>query len=70
MFGMSGPLAIDSDLLTRGPAGSVKLIPVAHPDHPLAGMGKVISAEARDHVQLVLTDRSSLTRAAISGWWR
>ncbi len=62
MFGLSGPLEMTNDLLARGPAGAVKLIPVAHPDHPLAAMGKVTSAEARDHLQLVLTDRSSLTR--------
>jgi len=74
MFGVSGPLEITNDLLVRGPAGSVKLIPVAHPDHPLAGLEKVTSAEARDHVQLVLTDRSSLTRdhdfgvVAVKSW--
>ena len=61
MFGISGPLDVSNDLLVRGPAGSVKLIPVAHPDHPLARMGQITAAEARDHVQLVLTDRSSLT---------
>jgi len=62
MFGLSGPLESSTDLLVRGPAGSVKLIPVAHPDHPLAGREKVTSAEASDHIQLVLTDRSSLTQ--------
>ncbi|HEY2011111.1 MAG TPA: LysR family transcriptional regulator [Rhizomicrobium sp.] len=61
-FGISGPLPLESDLLTRGPAGSVKLLTVAAPDHPLAQMAVPISAAlARDHVQLVLTDRSSLT---------
>ncbi len=50
-----------NDLLLRGPAGAVRLIPVAHPDHPMAQLGKVTGAAARDHVQLVLTDRSSLT---------
>jgi DNA-binding transcriptional LysR family regulator len=38
------------------------LIPVAAADHPLAQMGGPISpAIARDHIQLVLTDRSRLT---------
>jgi DNA-binding transcriptional LysR family regulator len=61
-FGISGPLPLESDLLTRGPAGSVKLLTVAAPDHPLAKLAVPISAAlARDHVQLVLTDRSSLT---------
>jgi DNA-binding transcriptional LysR family regulator len=59
-FGISGPLPMESDLFTRGPAGAVKLIPVAAPDHPLAG-AKVSAALARDHIQLVLTDRSLLT---------
>jgi DNA-binding transcriptional LysR family regulator len=61
MFGVSGPLEMTSDLLVRGPAGSVKLVPVAHPDHPLASLAKITSADAAEHVQLVLTDRSSLT---------
>lgn len=62
VFGVSGPLELASDLLTRGPAGSVKLVAVAAPNHPLANLGVPISAAmARDHIQLVLTDRSALT---------
>jgi DNA-binding transcriptional LysR family regulator len=62
-FGVSGPLERATDLLTRGPAGSVKLLPVAAPDHPLAQMpGPISAASARDHVQLVMTDRSTLTQ--------
>ena len=61
-FGISGPLELASDLLTRGPAGSVKMLPVAAPDHPLALIpGPISMAAARDHIQLVLTDRSQLT---------
>jgi DNA-binding transcriptional LysR family regulator len=61
-FGISGPLELASDLLTRGPAGSVKMLPVAAPGHPLALMqGAISMAAARDHIQLVLTDRSQLT---------
>jgi DNA-binding transcriptional LysR family regulator len=74
-FGVSGPLEMASDLLTRGPAGSVKLLAVAAPDHPLALMaGPVSAATARDHIQLVLTDRSSLTEGrdfgvvAVKSW--
>ena len=74
-FGVSGPLEMASDLLTRGPAGSVKLLAVAAPDHPLALMpGPVSAAIARDHIQLVLTDRSLLTEGrefgvvAIKSW--
>ena len=61
-FGISGPLEMPSDLLARGPAGSVEMIPVAAPSHPLAQMPGIIGASAtRDHIQLVLTDRSQLT---------
>jgi DNA-binding transcriptional LysR family regulator len=62
VFGVSGPLELASDLLVRGPAGSVKLVAVAAPGHPLANLGVPISAAlTRDHIQLVLTDRSALT---------
>ncbi|HWA69397.1 MAG TPA: LysR family transcriptional regulator [Rhizomicrobium sp.] len=61
-FGVSGPLELANDLLARGPAGSVKLVAVAAPGHPLALIaGPVSQALARDHIQLVLTDRSQLT---------
>ena len=61
-FGLSGPLPIESDALTRGPAGSIKLVPVAAPGHPLAQQGKISAVQLRDHIQLVLTDRSALTQ--------
>jgi DNA-binding transcriptional LysR family regulator len=62
VFGVSGPLELANDLLTRGPAGSVKLVAVAAPGHPLAGLpGPISQSLARDHIQLVLTDRSALT---------
>src|ERR1041384_940631 len=62
-FGISGPLELASDLLVRGPAGSVKLVPVAAPAHPLALMQAPVSTtETRNHIQLVLTDRSALTQ--------
>jgi DNA-binding transcriptional LysR family regulator len=61
-FGISGPLELANDLLTRGPAGSVRLLPVAAPTHPLAQIeGPITAAVTRDHIQLVLTDRSKLT---------
>jgi len=61
-FGISGPLEMGGDLLTRGPAGSVKMLAVAAPGHPLALIqGPISAAMTRDHIQLVLTDRSKLT---------
>src|SRR3546814_17148737 len=45
------------------PLGSVELIPVAAPSHALGRIHGPIPAEtARRHVQLVLTDRSDLTK--------
>lgn len=44
------------------PMGHIELVPVAAPSHPLAKLRGKISLEAlRDHVQLVLADRSKLT---------
>jgi DNA-binding transcriptional LysR family regulator len=49
--------------LEATPMGRVELVPVAAPGHPLARRKGRIPLEAtRDHVQLVLTDRSALTR--------
>ncbi len=45
------------------PLGEIELVPVAAPGHPLAKLKGRIAPEAiRDHVQLVLTDRSKLTQ--------
>lgn len=48
--------------LDTSPMGEVELVPVAAPSHPLAQIkGKIQPEAIRDHVQLVLTDRSTLT---------
>jgi DNA-binding transcriptional LysR family regulator len=47
--------------LERVRIGGVDLIPVAAPDHPLALCSTNAPGAARNHTQLVLTDRSSLT---------
>ena len=48
--------------LDTSPMGEVELVPVAAPSHPLARIkGKIQPEAIRDHVQLVLTDRSKLT---------
>ena len=59
--GITGPLDTVIDGLERIGVGSVKLIPVAAPDHPLATARYNPPGAGRNHVQLVLTDRSSLT---------
>ena len=47
--------------LERIEVGGVELIPVAAPSHPLALCSANPPGAARNHTQLVLTDRSSLT---------
>ena len=42
--------------------GSVEWIPVAAPGHPLALAGRNAPGAGRHHIQLVLTDRSQLTK--------
>lgn len=45
------------------PIGEVELVPVAAPSHPLAQVkGRIPAERLRDELQLVLTDRSTLTR--------
>jgi DNA-binding transcriptional LysR family regulator len=48
--------------IERVKAGSVELIPVAAPSHPLATGSPHPPGAARNFIQLVLTDRSSLTK--------
>lgn len=62
VVGISGPLAADAETLERVAAGAVTLVPVAAPDHPLSRMDDIPPGAARAHVQLVLTDRSSVTQ--------
>lgn len=59
-IGVSG---VDATLpgIERIKAGDVELIPVAAPSHPLVAMSGYAPGAARDFVQLVLTDRSTLT---------
>ncbi|PEQ12961.1 LysR family transcriptional regulator [Novosphingobium sp. PC22D] len=60
-LGIAGPEIIERAELERETIGSVRLVPVAAPGHPLARMGRIRAGEARKHLQLVLTDRSPLT---------
>jgi DNA-binding transcriptional LysR family regulator len=43
--------------------GEVELVAVAAPKHPLAKAGRNLHAAMREHVQLVLSDRSELTKS-------
>ena len=62
-IGICGPLDVEVAGLERVGVGSVELIPVAAPDHPLARAGRNAPGAGRDHIQLVLTDRAPLTQS-------
>jgi DNA-binding transcriptional LysR family regulator len=61
-LGVSGPLNAGLSGVERIGIGSVELIPVAAPEHPLARARRNRPGAGREHVQLVLTDRSPLTQ--------
>ncbi len=61
---IGGPIIADHPAFERQMIGAVELVPVAAPDHPLAqavAAGEVESGTSRKYLQLVLSDRSSLT---------
>ncbi|MDJ0643998.1 MAG: LysR family transcriptional regulator [Erythrobacter sp.] len=57
---IGGPIIADHPALERQVVGEIELVPVAAPDHPLARLD-IAPGESRKHLQLVLSDRSSLT---------
>ena len=59
-IGVSGP-NVAADGTESIAIGGVQLVPVAAPFHPLARLGGQARGSAREHIQLVLTDRSKLT---------
>ena len=67
-IGASGPLLGRADGLVSRPLGAATIIPVVAPTHPLAAIaGPVTGVDVRDHIQLVLTDRSRLTEGSDFG---
>jgi len=60
-LGVGGPVVSDYPELNRSVIGAVELVPVAAPDHPLAALDPIPPGIARQHLQLVLSDRSPLT---------
>ena len=58
---IGGPIIGQDPELERQAIGSVDLIPVAAPDHPLTRPG-IAPGESRKHLQLVLSDRSTRTQ--------
>ena len=61
VIGVSGPLAAGVDGIECVAAGSVPMVPVAAPDHPLGRMSEIPPGTGRNYTQLVLTDRSRFT---------
>jgi len=61
-IGVGGPLLANIDGLEKRQVGAVRLIPVAAPSHPLSQSHQTLADAARKSVQLVLTDRSELTK--------
>jgi DNA-binding transcriptional LysR family regulator len=61
VVGISGPLAAGVEGIDCRSAGSVPMVPVAAPDHPLGRMARVEPSAGRDYTQLVLSDRSRFT---------
>lgn len=61
-MGILGPRPSGLRGLTDEPLGTVPMVMVASPDHPLAhSRGPITQADMARHRQLVLTDRSTLT---------
>lgn len=58
---VAGPVLLDLPELERKEVGSVELVPVAAPKHPLAQFSGIRPGQARNYLQLVLTDRSTYT---------
>jgi len=61
VVGISGPVIAGVESIETTGAGSLALVPVAAPDHPLARMEAIPPGAGRQHIQLVLTDRSRFT---------
>lgn len=61
-IGVTGPLDGPTAGIERVSIGSVLMIPVAAPEHPLSCAGHNPPGASREHIQLVLTDRSTFTQ--------
>lgn len=56
-LGISGPVGVSSPELTRRALAGVRMLPVAAPEHPLAGVvGPIGSSMAESQVQIVMSE--------------
>ncbi len=61
-IGIDGPEQFEVPDVEQIVVGGIEIIPVAAPTHPLAIAKRNLPGAARNHVQLVLIDRSDLTK--------
>ncbi|MCB5426456.1 LysR family transcriptional regulator [Altererythrobacter sp. CC-YST694] len=61
IIGISGPLSTGVEAIESVSAGSIAMVPVAAPDHPLGRMDPIPPGAGREYTQIVLTDRSRFT---------
>lgn len=61
-LGVAGPVVSTYPELERSAIGKVELVPVAAPQHALARAETIPPGLSRQHLQLVLSDRSPLTQ--------
>lgn len=67
-IGIVVTFAVRAEGLVQMPLGEFELVVVAAPGHPLVAVPPPLTADhVRDHVQLVLTDRSTLTEGRDHG---
>ena len=62
VIGIAGPPDESIEGIERIEMGSVEMVPVAAPQHPLATSTTHAPGAGRNHVQLVLTDKSGRTK--------
>ena len=61
-LGITGPIASGIKELRQINLGTVEMVPVAAPDHPLLRKPIIGAGAGTDHLQIVLSDRSELSR--------
>lgn len=67
-IGIAGPVGVDVPGIERRFLAHVPMVAVAAPDHPLAAVTDSIShAVARDHVQIVISQRAATTNSGVHG---
>ncbi len=67
-IGLSGPIGVDAEQLRRRYLAKIAMVPVVATGHPLAALsGPIPTARVRDHVQIVISERTARTGGADQG---